>query len=182
MPTLKVGRLNNSRGFTLVELSIVVALISLFAVLSVPLLGSVAENNLNHSARRLAGMVKYLFNETALTATQHRLVFNLDDNLCTVEQLSELGEWQTPEGRVRQYRFPGNVDIKDIWVDERGKMTTGTVTITFHPQGWLPQTTVHLQQDKQDDGNELTIHLLPFTGSAEIEEGYHEFDDGNDSF
>lgn len=182
MLTLKVGRLNNSRGFTLVELSIVIALISLFAVLSIPLLGSVAENNLNHSARRLAGIVKYLFNESALTAVEHRLVFDLDDNVCTVEQRTELGEWQTPEGRVRQYRLPGNVKIKDVWVDERGKMTTGTVTINFHPQGWLPQTTVHLQEGNDDDGDQLTIHLLPFTGTAEIEEGYHEADDGDDSF
>ena len=176
MPTLKVGRLNNSRGFTLVELSIVLALISLFTVLSIPLFGSVAENNLNHSARRLAGIVKYLFNETALTATQHRLVFNLDDNLCTVEQLSDLGEWHAPEGRVKHYRLPSNIAIKDIWVDERGKTTTGTVTITFHTQGWLPQTTIHLRETGRDNGAELSIHLLSFTGTAEIEEGYHEFD------
>ncbi|PLX93058.1 MAG: hypothetical protein C0620_08255 [Desulfuromonas sp.] len=176
MPTYKVGRLNNQQGFTLVELSIVVALLSLFAVLSIPLLSTVAENNLNHSARRLAGMVKYLYNETALTATRHRLVFDLDSNQCRVEQLSDLDEWQPPEGRVRSYTLPANIDIKDIWMAQRGKATTGTVTILFHQQGWLPETTIHLQQD---NGKELSLHLLPFTGTTEIKEGYQEFDDAS---
>lgn len=168
----RAGRLNNQRAFTLVELGIVLFLLSLFAVLSVPLFSSVAENHLNQSARRISGMVKYLYNEAALTATPYRLVFDLDRERCSPQELSGLNEWQPMQGRVRDYQLPRGVDLNELWIDGRGKLTTGTATIEIHPQGWLPATTLHLKRDEE----QLSVHLLPFTGTAEIEEGYHEFD------
>ncbi|MCD6526905.1 MAG: prepilin-type N-terminal cleavage/methylation domain-containing protein [Desulfuromonas sp.] len=160
----------DQHAFTLVELCIVLFLLSLFAVISVPLFSSVGENHLNHSARRISGMVKYLYNEAALTATAHRLVFNIDQGICSPQQLADNNEWQATRGTVRVYRLPADVQIKDLAIDGQGTLTTGTATIDFHPQGWLPATTVHLQQGEK----QLSVHLLPFTGTAEIEEGYHE--------
>lgn len=167
----RVGRLNNQRAFTLVELSIVLFLLSLLAVISVPLFSSVGENNLNHSARRMSGMAKYLYNEAALTATAHRLVIQIEDGRCTAQQLSQHGEWQAIDGRSRVYQLPNNVQFEEVWIDGKGALTSGTATINFHPQGWLPATTLHLQQGE----TQLSLHLLPFTGTAEIEAGYHEF-------
>ena len=176
MPISRVGRLNNQRAFTLMELSIVLFLLSLFAVISVPLFSSVGENHLNHSARRISGMVKYLYNEAALTATPHRLVFDVERNNCTPQRQSALNEWQSVNSTVRIYQLPGDVKITELWIEGTGKLTAGTATINFHPQGWLPATTVHLRQGKKAEDRQLSIHFLPFTGSAEIEEGYHEFD------
>jgi general secretion pathway protein H len=164
--------LNNYRAFTLIELSIVIFLLSFFAVISVPLLSSVGENNLNHSARRISGIVKHLYNEAALTATTQRLTFNIDQGSCTPQQQSALNEWQTLKGTVRHYQLPQDVKISEIWIDGKGKLTTGTATIDFNPQGWLPATTIHLQQDQR----QISLHLLSFTGTTELEEGYHEFD------
>lgn len=173
MPMSRVGRLNNQRAFTLVELSIVLFLLSVFAVVSVPLFSSVGENNLNQGARRIGGMVKYLYNEAALTATPHRLVFDIDQGSCTPQELADNNEWQNARGTVRLYRLPADVQMKELWIDGKGKLTTGTATIDFHPQGWLPATTVHLQRGEK----QLSVHLLPFTGTAEIEEGYHDQDE-----
>lgn len=171
MPMCRTGRLNNQRAFTLMELCIVLFLLSLFAVISVPLFSSVGENNLNHSARRLSGIVKYLYNEAALTATDYRLVVDIEEGLCTPQLRSEQGEWLDTDNRVRSYQLPTNVHIKEVWIDGKGSLNKGTATIDFAPQGWLPTTTFHLQQgDKQ-----LSLHLLPFTGTAEVEEGYHAF-------
>jgi len=167
----RAGRLNNQRAFTLMELCIVLFLLSLFAVVSVPLFSSVGENNLNHSARRISGMAKYLYNEAALTATPHRLIIQIDDGLCTPQQLSDHGEWQAANGRARAYQLPTNVQFEEVWIDGKGVLSSGSATINFHPQGWLPATTLHLQQAE----TQLSLHVLPFTGTAEIEEGYHEF-------
>ena len=158
------------------ELSIVLFLLSLFAVISVPLFSSVGENHLNHSARRISGMVKYLYNEAALTATPHRLVFDIEQNNCTPQRQSALNEWQPVNSTVRLYQLPADVKITELWIEGTGKLTGGTATIDFHPQGWLPTTTVHLQQREKVKARQLSIHLLPFTGSAEIEDGYHDFE------
>ncbi|MDY0189486.1 MAG: prepilin-type N-terminal cleavage/methylation domain-containing protein [Desulfuromonas sp.] len=175
MPMYKIGRSNN-HGFTLIELTIVMFLLSLFAVISVPIFSSVGENNLQHSARRIGGMVKYLYNEAALTATPHRLVFDIEKGECTPQQNADGQEWTALESTVRSYHLPGDVRITKVWIDGRGELSTGTATIEFHPQGWLPATTLHLQQGKKDTDKQLSINLLPFTGNAEILDGYHEFE------
>jgi general secretion pathway protein H len=70
--------LNKESGFTLIELTIVVLLLGLFSALVVPRLPGVGEDGLKSSARRIAGTVKYFFNEAALTGRPHRLEYNLD--------------------------------------------------------------------------------------------------------
>ena len=65
-------------GFTLIELGVVVVLIALFAMLTIPLFSSTGTSKLGYSARRLSGTIKYLFNESALTGLEHRLIYNLD--------------------------------------------------------------------------------------------------------
>jgi len=70
--------LNKQAGFTLIELGVVIILISLFTLISIPLFSHTGRGDVQASARRLSGTVKYLFNEAALTGLEHRLIYNLD--------------------------------------------------------------------------------------------------------
>jgi hypothetical protein len=40
----------------------------------------------------------------------------------------------------------------------------------------MPATTIHLQSGSGSKVKNLSIHLLPLSGLAEIEEGYHDFE------
>ena len=77
MPTSTTGNSTKQAGFTLIELTIVVVILALFALLTVPLFGATGTSKLEYSARRLSGTIKYLFNESALTGKEHRLIYNL---------------------------------------------------------------------------------------------------------
>jgi general secretion pathway protein H len=152
MPTCRAGRSNSQRGFTLAELAVVVFIIALFAALTVPSLTGFGERDLSTAARRLAGTIKYLYNEAALERLPHRVV-------------SEL------EGTVAGRGLPGDVRFKDIYVTGRGSFSNGTVTIEVFPVGWVEETVLHLI----DGEEELTLRIAPLTGTTEVYEGYRDF-------
>ncbi|PLX96305.1 MAG: hypothetical protein C0621_02180 [Desulfuromonas sp.] len=162
----------SQQGFTLVELAVVILLISLFAVVTLPVLDRVGKGDMTRSARRLAGMVKYLYNESALSGLEHRLHFNLDERSCRGEVVSASGEVTELEGVGRGGEFKGDVKILDIAISGREQTTSGEVTAEILPIGWLPETVIHLGNEA---GEKLTLRLNPFTGSTEVYEGYREF-------
>jgi general secretion pathway protein H len=101
--------LTDQCGFTLIELAIVVVLLGLVAGLTLPLLGNWGQDDLPGSARRLAGTVRFLYNEAALTRNEHQLIFNLDD-----------GSYQTKGRPWRRRR------CSPIWSTCRGWATSAS--------------------------------------------------------
>ncbi|PLX85322.1 MAG: hypothetical protein C0617_04420 [Desulfuromonas sp.] len=168
---MKAGTWNRA-GFTLVELALVVLLVSLFSMLTLPTLTGLGQNELSGSARRIAGTVKYLFNESALDRLEYRLTYDLDRDTFGAKKLESNGELVAVTGTGRQQRLKGGVRFKDVQVTGRGKFSTGEVTTSIHPVGWLDETVVHLENDR---GKALTLRINPFTGSTEVHEGYLEF-------
>lgn len=172
MPTSTAGKLTDQRGFTLIELGIVVLLLGLIAGLIMPLLGNWGQNDLLGSARRLAGTVRYLYNEAALTRNEHRLVFDLDNASYQARVLDETGELKSLEGTGSGQSLLGDARFEDIVVTSRGRFTTGEVTTLFHPSGWLDETVIHL---RDGDGRQLSLRFAPLTGAMDLVEGYEDF-------
>jgi general secretion pathway protein H len=156
-----------------VELSLVVLLIGLFSLLTVPIFAGWGEGSSQSSARRLAGTVKYLYNESALQKREFRLVFDLEKGAYQAKVLEPDGQLAEVAGTGRRQQLKGEVRFQDIAVAGQGKFSSGEVTTVIHPVGWLEETVIHL---KDEDGRTLTLRLMPFTGSTEIYEGYREFE------
>ena len=166
---MRVRHLSDQSGFTLIELGVVVTLLALFSLLTIPLFGATGTSKVGYSARRLNGMVKYLFNEAALTGREHRLIYNLDSGTYRARILQADGEVVDLPGLGRETQLTGNVRFRDLQLPGRGTFTAGEVTVRIHPSGWLEETGVHLEDGS---GNALTLHFMPLTGTAEIFEGY----------
>ncbi len=189
MPTSTAGNLTDSmssarnhplrrqhhdrqRGFTLMELAIVILLISLFTIISVPLLSSGNQGDLKASTRRLAGTMKYLFNEAALSGQEHRLVFNLDENRYYGEIIDPDGSVSELEENPAHAKLKEGIAFTDVVLAGQGSFNRGEVTVRIHPSGWLEETVLHLSDEKK---NSLTLRVNPLTGSSEIFAGYREF-------
>ncbi|HXV22371.1 MAG TPA: type II secretion system protein [Desulfuromonadales bacterium] len=173
MPTSTAGNWNKESGFTLIELTIVVLLLGLFSALVIPRLPGVGADGLKSSARRIAGTVKYFFNEAALSGRPHRLEYNLDEGTFRVRRLEADGELVELSGTGREQRLKGQVRFKDIAIPGRGSFSQGEVATEIQPVGWVEETVVHLEEE---DGRTLTLRIMPYTGTTEVFDGYREFD------
>ena len=159
------------RGFTLLELTIVVLLLSLFASLTIPVLSRFGRDDLAWSARRIAGTVQFLFNEAAISGREHRLAIELQRNRLTAKVVEDDGETFNLERWEKRLVLPVNVKVKDVRVAGRGVFSTGSATIRFLPGGFLEESLIHLSDQEKD----LTLRFNPFTGATEIREGYYDF-------
>ncbi len=170
-PRPVINRLSQ-RGFTLIELAVVLLLISLFTAISVPLLSSGGKSDLKASAQRIAGTMKYMFNEAALSGQEHRLVFNLEDHSYHGEYVADDGEVAALEETLARAKLKEGITITDIVLAGQGSFTSGEVTLRIHPSGWLEEAILHLSDSKN---NILTMRVNPLTGSSEVFDGYREF-------
>jgi len=167
------GISNKQKGFTLIELSIVVFLIALFSSMTIPLLTGFGQNQLDASARRLSGAIKYLYNESALNNSQYRLVFNLDKETWRAKIRQENGELVAAKRFGSPTPLRGDARIRDIHVSGKGSQNSGEVSLSIYPEGWIDRSVLHLD----NGGNEiLTLRIEPFTGTTEVYEGYREFE------
>ena len=169
VPGKSTRKTSGQAGFTLIELGVVMVLMALFAMFTVPLFSSTGTSKLNYSARRLSGTIKYLFNESALTGREHRLIYNLDHNTYRARIVEADGEIIDLPGLGKEATLAGEVSFRDVQLPGRGTFTSGEVTIQIYPSGWLEETGVHLEDGS---GNVLTLHVMPLTGTSEIFEGY----------
>lgn len=172
MPTSTAGNSTRQSGFTLIELTIVVLLLGLFSALVVPRLPGVGADGLKSSTRRLAGTVKYFFNEAALSGRPHQLEFNLGEGTFRVRRLDADGEVVELSGTGREQRLKGRVRFKDIAIPGRGTFSQGEVTTEIQPVGWMEETVIHLEEE---GGRTMTLRIMPFTGTTEVFDGYMEF-------
>lgn len=159
-------------GFTLVEVVVVMVLISLFMVFSIPLFGNVGTGSLDTSARRLSGTIKYLYNESAMSGLEYRLIYDLDHGSYRAQVLEINGELVDAPDQGREASLKGSVRFRDLKVPGRGKFSAGQVTTRIHSSGWVEETIIHL-----DDGADdvLTLRVMPLTGLTEIFQGYRDF-------
>lgn len=171
MPTSRAGTSNNQGGFTLLELSVAIFLVALFAFLVVPSAMMVGEDHLAVEARRLAGAVKYHYNESALSGRRHRLQIDLDEDSYGFAQFVPKGERLelTPIGERRE--LPDGVRFRDVDIAGRGLHSQGEINVDIFPVGWMEETTIHLEQEDEDV---LTLHVVPLTGIVEVYEGYRD--------
>lgn len=164
------SRKGRESGFTLIEIVVVMVLISLFMVLSIPLYGNIGTGSLDTSARRLSGTIKYLYNESAISGLEYRLIYDLDRGTYRAQALEKDGALTDAQDQGRQAALKGAVRFKDLKVPGRGKFSSGQVTTRIDPSGWVEETVIHLE-----DGNEvLTLRVMPLTGTTEIFQGYRE--------
>jgi general secretion pathway protein H len=164
--------LTDPKGFTLIELSVVLFLIGIFSLLLIPRLDRFGRGELDDSARRLRGTVRFLFNEAALTGREHRLVYDLERGTYRALILRPGGELTALHGPGKETRLPAGIRFQDLILRGRGTFSAGEITTRIHPTGWLEETVIHLQDES---GAQRTVRIAPLSGAADIYPGYRIF-------
>ncbi len=159
------------RGFTLVELAVVIVVLCLAALLVLPLLPSTDAANLRSSARSLAAVVRYLGDQAITTKSTYRMLLDLTDNTITVRKIVN-GEETAADDPFFARRMPAEgVTVEDVEIPRLGKIAEGVIAMDFGVSGLAEFTIIHLKGVK---GGEYTITALPGGGKVEVLEGYQE--------
>jgi general secretion pathway protein H len=158
-------------GFTLVEMIVVIVIISLTAMMVLPLLPSTDAANLRSSARSLAAVIRYLGDRSVTTKVPYRMELGVADATVKVKKL-ENGELVAPGDPFLAGRFLAEgITIEDVEIPRLGKVDDGEVTMDFGGAGLGDPAVIHL---KGVSDLHFTVTALPGGGRVEVREGYQE--------
>lgn len=160
---------NTTKGYTLIELAVVVILIGLFLGLGIPRFQyAIVTDDLKAATRRIVGVVKGLRNEAIREQKIYIFYLDLEANRLWVE-LAGMEEEERALAQERAFQFPQSVRILDVWCRGKGKKENGEVAIQFSKKGYVEQTVIHLGAE---DGREVSLVLSPFLGTIKIYDKY----------
>ncbi len=167
------GDLSHSKGFTLIELTVIIVILGVMLSLIIPRLGELGEANLKRSARHLTGMIRFLRDEAQAKKSSFRLRFDVAEGRYWTEVLTLNLSEKTAE--FRRYSsemgtegsLSGQTTLRDVKVASH----PDDPYIEFSPTGWVEHSLIHL---RDGDGRDFTLLVNPLTGNTELREGYIE--------
>ncbi len=176
------GEIRNRKGFTLIELAVVIAILGIMIALVAPRMGELGEANLKRSARHLTGMIRFLHDEAQAKKTEYRLTFDVPGGHYWAETWvytdDVAGSGDKPAFRTRELKryqsaiagegsLSGETKFRDIVVASH----PDDAYMLFTPDGWVEHALIHLRDGSDRD---FTLVVKPLTGATELREGYVE--------
>ena len=162
-----------SRGYTLIELIVVIILISLMMTLTIPRFrNAVLSDNLESATRRLINTIKTLRVDSIRERKAYYLRFDLESGRFWVDS-SDMNEEAHSIALEKVYSLPDDVHILDIQLKDKGKITTGETAILFSRKGYIQPSAIHLGSDED---KKFTLALSPFLGRIKLFEDYIDFE------
>ena len=161
-----------SRGFTLIELTVVILILGVMLSLIIPRLGELGEANLKRSARHLTGMIRFLKDESQARKTVFRLRFDIPEGRYWTEVMTQINEQAVEFKRfsseiASEGSLSGQTKFRDVKVSSH----PDDPYIQFTPDGWVEQAFIYLRDGSDRD---FTFIVRPLTGDTELREGYLE--------
>ena len=144
---------NHDRGFTLLELIVVIFIISLMTAFVLPSFYSMGEGALKSDARKTASLLRYLNDSSIYTKSTFSLKFDLHDGTLS---------WNGPDGEKTE-RIKSVAGVK---LPSQGEIREGEVTVFFGPLGAQEAVEVELR----DQGKGMNVTLNPLSGRVKIDD------------
>lgn len=189
----------SDKGFTLIELIVVIAIIAVIGAFAIPSISSYFRMSVRTVSREMASVVKEAYNSTMITGRVHRLAYDLEAQsfwvesgppgflLDTEESLekeerrkrwAKLNSGEKPKSKFSMDRsitrskitLPRGVAFEDIYTErEEDPVTEGMAYTHFFPHGVTEQTIIHLIDSNQ---HKTSLVISALTGKTRVMEEY----------
>jgi type II secretion system protein H len=160
------------KGFTLIELTVVIVILGIMLALIIPRLGELGEANLKQSARHLSGMIRFLKDESQARKAVFRLRFDVREGRYWTEVTTLISEQAVEFKRYSsEMGSEGSLSGQTTFRDVKVSSHPDDPYILFTPDGWVEQAYIYLRDGSNRD---FTLIVRPLTGDTELREGYVE--------
>jgi general secretion pathway protein H len=181
---------NSRRGFTLIELILVLVIVGFLISLVAPAITSTTGLSLKTGAKRIAAGLRYARSQAVTTGSVYQIRFDMEQGEMTIERVveedpyglqtggkrwweaeegEEKGEEEGPPGELYEkkiYRLPKGITIARVIADDE-EINEGEALIDFYPNGSCSGGDVFLMDSKE---RVYRIALEFITGFVKIEE------------
>lgn len=160
-------------GFTLIELTVVLVILSVVALLVIPRLPIAREGDLRTSARTLAATLRYLGNQAIADKNRYRLRISLIDQGMKVTRVIQEGdEVAVTDELLNRISLREGVEVADVVSSRLGTVSSGELVLNFSPLGAEEFTVIHLKSGEK--AAYYTVALYPGSGRVSVLEGYQD--------
>lgn len=174
--------MSDRRGFTLIELAVVISLIAAFFLVALPTFKDITQVNIKSASRRLTGNIKYLYNEAAFKKRIFRLVFDGESGeywaevLASNEGENEFVALDDSDPLLRRGKLPDGVYFRDVVTERsfqeirgRREENSDEAFILFYSNGVVEPAVIYLETE---NGAVYTIATKPYTGGTIVLDEY----------
>lgn len=155
--------LQDDRGFTLIELVMVMVIIAIAIGVVLPRMPNLTGTEMDRSARKI-GMMTRLVRDRAVTLRRYyRLDIDLEGSRMSALYFGP-EENYIDDDQVRSLTLPEPLYFRDVVTDRGGKRIEGVAEVHFSPKGMIEPVVIHLADR---DGN--TLSILPDVLGGEIQ-------------
>jgi len=162
---------SHQKGFTLLELILVMVIIAVSMGLVLPRLPDIAGMKIDRGARKIGMIIKLTRERAVALRRYYRLEIDFDASTLTASYFGPENIYVEDED-LRVLELPESVRITDIVTAGGGKDAEGSAWIHFSPKGMIEPSAIHLT-DNSDQVKTVQPGVL--NGSIRIEDGYVEF-------
>jgi len=165
-----------ARGFSLIEIMVVVAIIALVAAAVLPQVTYLAGVQMKSSARTIAGAVRITYATAVTSRNYYRIVFDLNEHSYRVEKKSGNQYVLADEPLLQGQTLPDSVYFKRVEVAGQTCVSDAncTATIYFTPGGYVEEAAIYIATT--DDALAISVFTRPMTGKSVILLGDVPFD------
>jgi len=162
----------NRRGFTLIEIAVVMVIISMVMLLVIPRLPTSDQENLKISARTLASTIRYIQERATTSRTGYYLHLVPGTDTVGIFEIGADGSGNEPSDPFLQKSpVKEGIIITDVRIPRLGKITGGELRIDVGMGGIRDFITIHL---RSAGGQFWTVMAFPSGGKVKVYEGYLE--------
>ncbi|MBN1501171.1 MAG: prepilin-type N-terminal cleavage/methylation domain-containing protein [Spirochaetes bacterium] len=184
MPTSKSGnRFNNSRGFSLVEIIVVLSIISIMSVVAAPKL-SIFFSGKRKNVSLVRNYIAKTFDDAFLNYRNNYLIIHLNEpddknadrsdglfsgtNSLSVLNIENTKFVLSQEKLLQPLEFNNNFIFDSVLMDDTTEVQNGYVIIPFYKEGYSVNRIIYI---RYNDDNYLTVFISKFEKEPYIFEG-----------
>lgn len=187
--TLSRSKLSRSRGFTLIEILLVLAIIAMVTSVGIPAVGRLTYQRVAGTTRRFVGTLRSVRNDAILLNKIYRLAIDFENQTWWVEKQAKLellgtesqGQQKSdpkqpppPSGfsiadkyGKKPRELPGGVVFDGVLTERDGLLRKGMAYVHFFPSGYAEQSVVYLNKQGMETGG-YSLYIRPANGKIEV--------------